>query len=396
LNREIIMKSKHIFPYSSACLLLTILVAAGTAAAQTPRLQQKAAEAGDTRPGRTLDETTFVEESAGMETAGILLAQPPHTISYQGYLTAISGDPLDGSYEMAFELWNSDVGGVRSWGPEIHAAVDVNNGLFEVALGSILSLHPYIFDEALFLAVWVAGQEVGPRQPLRSVPYAFGMVPGAQIEGDPVADTYAFRIRNSGTDISDRGLYVSGWEYGIYAEEFGSAGDVGIKSPDFVEAKGYRSTDDSYVWVPGTATIPSFNSDCYLYPRGDSSVQVGCSPGGLNQSVLIPITIPGVLLGQDVTIEEVRIYYYLNHTGKRIYRTVLEKFTSTGSADIIIDDLTDRLSTSPTSYSPAIEGNNTLTSSAGALTLTLYFNNDSDTTHYLYVGAVRLRLSHSD
>ena len=61
----------------------------------------------------------------------------------------------------------------------------VSNGIFRVTLGTSYALSPSDFDEALFLAVAVNGTNVSPRQPLRAVPYAFGLVPGAKVEGIP-------------------------------------------------------------------------------------------------------------------------------------------------------------------------------------------------------------------
>ena len=110
------------------------------------------------------------------------------------------------------------------------------------------------FDEALFLDVRVDGTLVTPRQPLHAVPYAFGLVPGAEVQGEPIG-YYALVVDNTGTNSDDRGIYAKGEKYGIYAEEVGGDSDVGIFSPDFVEAKGYKSTDDSYWWFDANGLV---------------------------------------------------------------------------------------------------------------------------------------------
>jgi hypothetical protein len=69
--------------------------------------------------------------------------------------------------------------------------------------------------------------------------------------------------------------------------------------------------------------------------------------------------------------------------------------TGASSGDTLILNDTNRTSTSATSYSLTPTGNYTLTSASGPLNaqLGLYF---SSTAHSIYVGAIRLRLGHTD
>ena len=103
-------------------------------------------------------------DDRGMEgiprTEGIVLAQPPTTMAYQGYLTNPVGSPLNGFYDMTFTLFDAVVDGLDEWGPETHTNVNVTNGLFEVSLGSVVPLNPTDFYEALYLEVTVDGQTV--------------------------------------------------------------------------------------------------------------------------------------------------------------------------------------------------------------------------------------------
>lgn len=183
------MKVKRIILcISTVGIVLILLVSVGTVLGQSP-------DDGPANPGTETVETSSpegeepyeqerVEEPANTE---FILAQPPYTMNYQGYLTDSSGSPLNGTYEMTFRLYDDLSLGSLEWGPETHANVPVNNGIFQVALGVLVPLNPNDFDEALFLAVAVGGTDVTPRQPLRSVPYAFGLVPGAEVQGDPSA-----------------------------------------------------------------------------------------------------------------------------------------------------------------------------------------------------------------
>ena len=100
--------------------------------------------------GQAADPPPEPETSEARE-AEYILAQPPYTMNYQGYLTNSSGSPLNGTYTLAFLLHNHGTQGTQVWGPEIHSDQQVTNGLFQVVLGSTLTLRPNIFKEALFL-----------------------------------------------------------------------------------------------------------------------------------------------------------------------------------------------------------------------------------------------------
>ncbi len=324
-----------------------------------------------------------------------VLAQPPFMMNYQGYLTDDDGSPLNGAYDMEFRLYDEPVGGFLEWGPESHVGVTVTNGLFQVALGSVTALLPADFDKALYLAVSVEGSDLSPRQPLRAVPYAFGLVPGAEVEGEPTGSSYALRVTNTGTGSSDRGLYAAGEQYGLYAEEVGPDSDTGIYSPDYVRAKGYRSIENSYFWVPGNAAILYPTTGCTLYNQSYGSVRLECSAAG-GKHIDLPIPAPGPLFGQDVTVESIRVFYDLDSTGSYIDRTLLNKQTAAGQAVPIVDDNTNRISISPTSYTLTAVANNTLTTSAGVLNLHLIINHDGNANHDVNIGGVRVELKHID
>lgn len=377
-------------------VVLILLATVGTVLGQSPDDKPPDSGTGTEETVVTLyDETNNPEQIEGPADTEFILAQPPHTMNYQGYLTDSGGNPLNGSYNLVFQLHNDELAGTTRWGPETHNGISVANGLFQVALGSSVTLPPSHFDEALFLSVEVNGTMVAPRQPLRAVPYAFGLVPGAEVEGDPILTNYALRVDNTGEAATDRGLYVSGEQYGIYAEEVGSESDIGIYSPDYIYAKGFRSVSDSYLWVPGTAGMLYPSASCTLYQNWHGSIRLQCSSAG-SKIINIPITVPGPLYGQNVRVESIQVYYDLDHTGSYIDATRLRKFTATDASDELINDGTNRLSTSATDYSLSATGNYTITSSAGALNLNLAIWHDGDVNHDVHIGGVRIQLGHTD
>ena len=299
---------------------------------------------------------------------------------------------------MVFRLYDSAISaGYLEWGPETHTGVAVANGIFQVVLGRTVPISPYDLDKALFLEIEVNGETMTPRQPFHAVAYAFSLVPGARIEGDPAAGNYALRVDNSGTNKNDRGLYASGEQYGIYAEEVGEDSDIGIYTPDFVHAQGYRSGEDSYVWVPGNAALlyHDHSDGCTLYAQMYGSSRLECSTSG-TKWINIPITIPGVLYGQDVWVESIRVFYDLDHAGSHINATWLYKTTHSQTGMRIIDDNTERNSTTPAAYTLSTTGESTLSNEAGPLNLFLQIDHDGNKTHDVNIGMIRVRLGHID
>jgi putative metal-binding protein len=95
---------------------------------------------------------------------------PPH-ITYQGRLTASSGQPVNGTIALTFRLYDVPSGGAPLW-EETHGSVSAADGLFTVILGSITPLG-LAFDVPYFLGVKAGTDtEMTPRQPLGSVGYA--------------------------------------------------------------------------------------------------------------------------------------------------------------------------------------------------------------------------------
>ncbi len=381
----------------TVALALVLLVAAGVVLGQGPEGDKPPVDPDPTP--EVVDQGTEGQEGEenAVDADAIIFAQAPQTINYQGYLTDSSGNPLDGTYDLVFHLYDEELAGVAEWGPETHNDVEVRAGLFQVALGATVILYPNDFDEALYLAVQVDGVDVTPRQPLRAVPYAFGLVPGAEVEGDPGSGNYALRVENTGLGSTDRGLYAKGEQYGIYAEEVGDGSDVGIYSPDFVHAQGFRSDGDSYLWVPATAGMLYPKAGCALYPSWHGNVRLQCTlPGASTVEIDIPITVPAVLYAQEVRVREVRVYYKLDHAGSYITRSSVRRLANAVDSVALIDDYQNRTSTTATSYALEPTANYTLTASSGALNMHLGIVHDGDAAHDVYIGGVRVRLRHYD
>ncbi len=114
------------------------------------------------------------------------------TVNYQGRLADNLGTPLDGSYGMSFALYDAATDGNLMWGPEVHDAVPVSDGLFSVGLGSRTTggIPTTTWNGDRYLEITVGGETLSPRELIRSVPIA-GMaltVPDGAIGSNQIAD----------------------------------------------------------------------------------------------------------------------------------------------------------------------------------------------------------------
>ncbi len=115
------------------------------------------------------------------------------TVNYQGSLADSGGTPLTGTYAMSFTLYDDPTSGSVMWGPESHPAVQVNEGLFNVGLGSqtVGGIPTTTWDGDRYLEIIVGGETLAPRELIRSVPVA-GMaltVPDGAIGSQHIAPT---------------------------------------------------------------------------------------------------------------------------------------------------------------------------------------------------------------
>ncbi len=90
----------------------------------------------------------------------------------------------------------------------------VKNGQFNLVLGATLDLWPDVFDRALYLQITVNGVAL-PRQPLRATPYAYGLLPGAQIVGNPHG---GWMLTISSANYVAYGVRIETLELPLYAD----------------------------------------------------------------------------------------------------------------------------------------------------------------------------------
>jgi hypothetical protein len=324
----------------------------------------------------------------------LILAEAPRTMNYQGFLTDTAGLAYNGTVNIIANLYNDPAVGVLVWGPEASNDVLVVNGLFELVLGATLPLESTMFDEALFLELSVNGVLM-PRQPLRASAYAFGLVPGAEADGTPGTSGYALTAINRSTDLNSRGFFAQGYQYALYAAETGS-GDTAIYSPDFIHGRGFRSNDDSFVFAAGAGGAPwddPANSALIVDAQSSGTMRINSRTAAGTRYFYLPVEIPAVLLGANVTVEQLTVYYRVSDPSSYIDEVSLIKGTGANlSTDLLVDG-TDLISTVATmrSYTPT---GATLDSNSGWLMVRFVLNFDG-TTDAIEIGGVRLRLGHN-
>jgi hypothetical protein len=254
-------------------------------------------------------------------------------VQVQGRLTDASRHPISGTHTIKATIYDASVAGTARCTDT--DAVSVNDGLFTMAM-DFCTASDFNGDQ-LWLGVQVdSDPEMTPRQAIYAVPYAWALRPGAIIKGA-----------------------------------------------------------DSYVFVPGNALIKNLNTDTTrwdIQANGAARIWRGATAG--TKVIYLPVTLPSVLYGQNVTVKELRVYYR-SQNGANSYITETDLYAQTDADSWLRmrTDTTNHTSNTATSYTLAVTQTNVLSPTQGIVGLFMYlsFANDTD---YIQIGGARLRLGH--
>jgi hypothetical protein len=338
-------------------------------------------------------------------------------IPIQGRLTDASGRPLNRDYSIKASVYDVATGGTARCSRT--DTVPVNNGLFDMRIYNCTAAH--INGDQLYLGIKVGSDpEMTPRQAIYPVPYAWSLKPGAIVRG-AVSGSPNSVIRAENTAVVGAAYGVVGQSastdgIGVYGIATASGGVGGVFSNThadgvalIVDGSGIiRSTAKSYLWISGNGLRPYRQSDSTIIDMdtiGGAKIYRGATAG--NKNVMLPITVPGPLYGQNVTVSGLDIYWVGDTTSDRITAVrmvrqihVCSTPPSSCYAEILHDDTARSCadSTNPTgctlSFPSAELDNNVLTAESGILYLTLELTFFSDST-WVEIGGVRLTLEHN-
>jgi hypothetical protein len=203
--------------------------------------------------------------------------------TYQGHLNDGSG-PANGTYDIQFTLYTTNVTGSALAGPVTNSATALSNGLFTATI----DFGPGVFTGTncwLDLAVRTNGvatfTELTPRQPITPTPYAIfantasnvsGMVSASQLSGPiPVAQLPSSIITNGASGINISGTFsgnggglanVSGATAGNYVYAYATTTQqslyvTNITFNSFIQTNGWN-------YNPTNATFTASQSGLYL------------------------------------------------------------------------------------------------------------------------------------
>ncbi|MFA5859587.1 MAG: hypothetical protein WC955_11060 [Elusimicrobiota bacterium] len=97
----------------------------------------------------------------------------PGQVNFQGRLLDTAAQPLTGTFDMIFTIYDAKTGGSMVW-TETHSNTPIVNGMFNVVLGSYTALNPNLFvNDNLFLEIQTGTDVLSPRQRFNTVPYSF-------------------------------------------------------------------------------------------------------------------------------------------------------------------------------------------------------------------------------
>ncbi|MEO0255045.1 MAG: hypothetical protein ABIN20_06460 [candidate division WOR-3 bacterium] len=123
----------------------------------------------------------------GKEKENQILAIPLN-LSYQGYLTDASGNPINGTKTMNFAIYDAQTGGTQLWSSG-NQNVNVSQGIFEFILTNVPA-NVFTPGAPRWLQITVESEVLSPRTPITSAPWAYATLyseDAGKIAGRPVS-----------------------------------------------------------------------------------------------------------------------------------------------------------------------------------------------------------------
>lgn len=230
-------------------------------------------------------------------------ADVPGTITHQGRLYTIEGEPVSGTLTLTFTIYDAATDGSAVWQETHDVAFD--EGTYAVELGAVEPIASILGGDGLFLEVAVGDDEpLSPRAPLRSVPYAL-------VAKDVVGDIHPTSITINGEQVID----ASGQWVGDVAGLQGPVGPTGPQGPQGPQGQAGpqgpqgATGPQGPVGPQGPAGPPSAsvfsdadNASYYVDPNGTSQMSAIVAGGTVTANLVdVPTTQANNVCAQSVT-----------------------------------------------------------------------------------------------
>ncbi len=207
-------------------------------------------------------------------TTGILLAEIPQQINYQGWLSDPSGEPLSGNYSITFRLFDAETAGTELW-TETQTDVSVESGLFHVILGIITPIS-LDFNGYYWLEIQVEQETLLPRQAISSVGQAVRAsqaedVQGMDINPRSISVGSGLVIDESGRWVGDpTGLAGPTGPLGPQGVP-GPTGEIGPQGPQGIQGIPGSTGPQGPVGAQGPQGVPGPTGE--IGPQGPQGIQ---------------------------------------------------------------------------------------------------------------------------
>ncbi len=350
-------------------------------------------------------------DSSGPEEPALAQAALDDGIPIQGRLTDSHGHPLNGTYNIKFSLYKTSAGGTAVCSDTDPVAV--SNGLFSARMDYCTASD--ISGDQLYLGIKVGSDpEMTPRKAIYAIPYARSLRPGAMINYNGTAS--AFNVYNQG----------NGWGIDAYSKGHDAihghsdaanhAGVSGANTGGGIGVYAYsnsgtalslagtgviQSSARSYMWISGNGVRPFHHDDSTVIDLdtvGGAIVKPGVA--ATSRYVMLPVTVPGPLYGQNVTVSGLDVYWVGDTSMDSISDVRLRRQTGVCSSCYvnILHDAADHIcdnSGNPTGCTLHynLSSNNVLTANSGILYLVFQLKAGSSSS-WINIGGVRLTLEH--
>lgn len=157
--------------------------------------------------------------------------------TYQGLLQE-NGQPVDGTYDFEFTIWDNDPGGsaVASSCPGCYSSISVEDGIFTLNImisgGSLNDVFSggYRWIQIEARPTGTTSWQTFPRQPISPAPYAWGLYPGTVITGTPTGwQGYVFKTAMTGAYPMAAGILgTAATGSAVLGESTGGQGVLGM------------------------------------------------------------------------------------------------------------------------------------------------------------------------